>query len=78
MEQTPAMHSNCNRHITAFAVRDFCGGISDMTLWRWLHDEDLDFPKPIYIGRRRYWKEGEIVSWLEDRAALEIDRIAAR
>ena len=78
MEQTLAKHSNCNRHITASAVRELCGEISDMTLWRWLHDEDMDFPSPIYIGRRRYWKESEIVSWLEDRAASNIDTVSPR
>lgn len=44
------------------------GGVSDMTLHRWLHREDLDFPKPIYIGRRRYWRESEVLAWLDAQA----------
>ncbi|MCK8483948.1 AlpA family phage regulatory protein [Aliiroseovarius sp. S2029] len=55
--------------ISAAAVRDLCGGISDMTLWRWLNDPELDFPKPVYIGKRRYWREADMGEWLQARAA---------
>lgn len=27
--------------------------VSDMTLWRWLNDDTLKFPKPMVIRRRR-------------------------
>lgn len=63
----PQFDCNPNRRIPAASVCDLCGGVSDMTLWRWLNDPDLDFPKPIYIGRRRYWREAEILAWLESR-----------
>ncbi|PRX37917.1 transcriptional regulator, AlpA family [Meinhardsimonia xiamenensis] len=53
--------------LPASAVRDICGNISDMTLWRWLADPDLDFPKPVYISRRRYWREADIIEWLDSR-----------
>jgi predicted DNA-binding transcriptional regulator AlpA len=43
------------------------GSISDMTLWRYLHDPYLNFPKPIYIKKRRYWQETEVISWLESQ-----------
>ncbi|CAM5476084.1 hypothetical protein FALB51S_03343 [Frigidibacter albus] len=56
------------KRISASSVRDLCAGISDMTLWRWLNDPELAFPKPIYIGKRRYWKESEILGWLEAQA----------
>jgi predicted DNA-binding transcriptional regulator AlpA len=46
-------------------VREVCGGISDMTLWRWLADDNLAFPRPIYIGKRRYWREADILAWLD-------------
>lgn len=61
---------NPNRRITPAAVRDLCGGVSDMTLWRWLNDPDLDFPRPIYIGRRRYWREADILAWLDSREGV--------
>ena len=55
------------KRITAAAVRELCGGISDMTLWRWL--DRLGFPRPTYIARRRYWREDEVVAWLEAQAS---------
>lgn len=42
--------------LTAAQVRRRYGGVSDMTLHRWLHDSALDFCQPIVIGRRRYWR----------------------
>lgn len=63
----PGHESNPHRRIRAAVVRQMCGGISDMTLWRWLENPELNFPRPIYIGRRRYWREADIVVWLEAR-----------
>ncbi|KMO21624.1 helix-turn-helix transcriptional regulator [Methylobacterium platani] len=37
--------------------------ISDMTLWRWEKDPKLDFPKPIRINGRRYWRVTDLVSF---------------
>ena len=34
--------------------------VSDMTLWRWENDPDLDFPKPIRINGRRYWRIADL------------------
>jgi predicted DNA-binding transcriptional regulator AlpA len=38
-------------------------GISAMTLWRWLHDADLGFPRPIDIRRRRFFRLAELEAW---------------
>jgi predicted DNA-binding transcriptional regulator AlpA len=54
------------KRIMAAAVCELCGGISIMTLWRWA--KQPGFPQPIYIGRRRYWRESEIVDWLNSHA----------
>ena len=54
------------KRIQAAAVRELCGGISDMSLWRWL--EYRNFPKPVYIGKRRYWREYDVVAGLEAQA----------
>jgi len=51
--------------ISAATVRDLCGGVSDMTLWRWLNDRDMNFPEPVYIQKRRYWREAELGAWIE-------------
>jgi predicted DNA-binding transcriptional regulator AlpA len=50
-------------YLNAGQVRDRYGGISDMTLWRWLHDEKLGFPKPRHINRLRYWDDAELTEW---------------
>ena len=63
----PEHDHNQHRRIQAAPVRQMCGGISDMTLWRWLDNPELDFPRPVYIGRRRFWREAEIIAWLEAR-----------
>ncbi len=38
-------------------------GVSQMSLWRWLRDPDLSFPKPVYLGRYRYWRIAELEAW---------------
>ena len=55
--------------IGAAAVREMCGGVSDMSVWRWLSDPALQFPKPIYISRRRYWREADLLAWIDAREA---------
>jgi len=37
--------------------------ISDMTLWRWLNDDELGFPRPVIINGRRYWLISELEAW---------------
>jgi predicted DNA-binding transcriptional regulator AlpA len=44
-------------------------GVSDMSIWRWLNDQNLNFPRPIYIRRRRFWKLAELEAWERARAA---------
>ena len=50
-------------YLKATQVRERYGGISDMTLWRWLRDEQLGFPKPCRINRMRYWNDSELTEW---------------
>jgi predicted DNA-binding transcriptional regulator AlpA len=52
------------KRIQAAALRTLCGGVSDMWLWRRLCN-DPTFPRPVYIGGRRFWKEAEVISWLD-------------
>jgi len=54
--------------LTAQQVCARLGGISAMTLWRWLGSEDLQFPQPtMRINNRRYWSAGSIRDWLAHR-----------
>lgn len=57
--------------IPASTVRTICGGVSDMTLWRWLKDPDLAFPAPVYITKRRYWRESDVTAWIEQRSEVK-------
>jgi predicted DNA-binding transcriptional regulator AlpA len=42
--------------------------ISDMSLWRWLDDAELNFPKPaMRIRDRRYWLETDLLAWEQSR-----------
>ena len=43
-------------------------GVSQMSLWRWERDEKLNFPQPIRIGRRRYYKLADLEVFERNRA----------
>ena len=38
-------------------------GVSFMTINRWVKDERVGFPQPVYIGRFRYWRLTELQEW---------------
>jgi predicted DNA-binding transcriptional regulator AlpA len=52
-------------------VRTRYGGISDMTLWRWLRDLEMKFPPPVMIRRRRYWREADLADFDRRAAGAE-------
>lgn len=56
------------KFISAPQMRILCGEISQMTEWRWQRDPDLDFPKPVKIRNRVYYREAEILAWLDRQA----------
>ncbi|ESY03654.1 hypothetical protein X753_21750 [Mesorhizobium sp. LNJC399B00] len=43
--------------------------IADMTLWRWLQDEKLGFPRPLVINRRRLFLKAALIEWERTRAS---------
>lgn len=57
--------------VPAKAVRSNLGDVSQMTLWRWLNNPELGFPRPIYINRRRYFDADEIENF-KARAARQV------
>lgn len=57
-----------SKRIKAEPVRELCGDICDMTLRRWM--KFRSFPAPIYIGRQRYWREDDVVSWLDGQSEV--------
>ena len=55
------------KRIASAAVRELCGGISDMTLHRW--SKSRGCPEPFRIAGRRYWKEADVLAWLDTQSA---------
>jgi len=56
-------HPDATRYLTGPEV---CWrySISDMSLWRWLGDDKLGFPKPaMKVRDRRYWREQDLIDW---------------
>ena len=53
---------------TARKVRSQLGDISDVSLWRWIRNPDLNFPKPTRISGRLYFRSDEIDAWIEAQA----------
>ena len=47
-------------------TRRLCGGISDMTVNRWLRDPAKNFPPPIRLAANHtVWKLSEVLAWIE-------------
>ena len=42
-------------------------GICDVTLYRWQNDPRMNFPKPMVINRRKFFREDEIAAWERER-----------
>ena len=61
--------NEAHRYLTARQTRNRYGDISDMSLWRWLRDESLHFPKPVLINGRRYWRLSDLVAFEKSREA---------
>jgi predicted DNA-binding transcriptional regulator AlpA len=40
---------------------------SHVTIWRWVRDPDLGFPKPIQINRLNYWRLRDLEAWEASR-----------
>jgi predicted DNA-binding transcriptional regulator AlpA len=56
-------------YLPASAVRVRYGGISDVTIWRWVRDPRVNFPAPIKAnGRHRLWKLADLEAWEASRA----------
>lgn len=48
-------------------TRARCGGVTTMCIWRWLRDERVQFPAPIKINNRNYWRLGDLRRWQAER-----------
>lgn len=61
----PAASTDGDRLLTAAQLRCYFGGVSDMTIYRWLKDAKLGFPKPVFICTNRYWRLAEIEAFVK-------------
>ena len=50
--------------INAPEAQRLCGGVSAMSLHRWLADEQLGFPRPAYINGKRYFLKRDVIAWM--------------
>ena len=49
-------------------VKARCGNVTNMCIWRWMRDDRVQFPKPIQINKRNYWRLGDVRAWRERHA----------
>ena len=55
--------------LTAAQTRARVGGVSAMCVWRWMRDPRVQFPQPIKINARNYWRIGDLRRWQAERAS---------
>jgi predicted DNA-binding transcriptional regulator AlpA len=48
--------------MTSASVRAYCGGVSDMCLWRWTRGRAFPLPDKV-IGHRKYWRRSTVERW---------------
>jgi predicted DNA-binding transcriptional regulator AlpA len=70
--QAPQLNIH-DRYLTSTQVRQRYGDLSEMSIWRWLRDPDMAFPRPLVLRRRRFWREADLVAWERQRAARSSD-----
>jgi len=49
--------------ISAKQVCERFGGVSTMWLTRRLANPAYNFPRPLYIAKRRFWRVAELTAW---------------
>jgi hypothetical protein len=64
---------------TLMSSRQICRrfNIAQMTLWRWRHADDVEFPHPtMRISTRDYWTWGSIHRWQAKHVARQAELVA--
>jgi predicted DNA-binding transcriptional regulator AlpA len=69
MEMHMDSESDDEAMIGSKKVNDRYGNKARLTLYRWMKDPDLGFPKPVKIRGRHFWKLGQLRQWERQRAA---------
>lgn len=55
--------------VNSKTVMERLGQISRVTLWRYQNDPELEFPQPVVLRKRRFWREDDLTNWVASRAA---------
>jgi predicted DNA-binding transcriptional regulator AlpA len=69
-ERSASNHSDAL--LTTPQLRARLGGISEMTVWRFERDTEINFPKPIRIKRRKYWRIREVEAFEAQAARNDV------
>ena len=67
IDHTTAQAADDDTLLTRAAWRARVGGVSQMCIWRWLRDSRVQFPQPVTINRRNYWRLGDLRRWQAER-----------
>ena len=71
---TRANRTGGKEYLTSLMVRQRYGNCSDMSLWRWLNDPALNFPKPAFkINGRRFFDPETLDQFDAERRAASGD-----
>ena len=52
-------------------------GISKIGLYRWLRDERLNFPQPVIVRKRRYFRMSDLAQWEKHAPGASYNSAAA-
>lgn len=71
MQPNQTLQPHPERRIQAADVRDLLGGVSHMWIERRLNNPQSNFPRPVKIGNRRFWREREILAWIDAQGGAQ-------
>ncbi len=54
--------------LTSAQTRARVGGVTTMCIWRWMRDQRVQFPAPVKINSRNYWRLGDLRRWQAQRS----------
>ena len=63
---------------TAKQVRRQLGDKSEVTLWRWINDPELNFPQPIKIRGQNHFDGAAIDRWIASQTKTAVGKDARR
>jgi predicted DNA-binding transcriptional regulator AlpA len=59
-----------DRYLDSSAVRRRYSDATAMTIWRWMNDPQIAFPRPVKLGNRaNFWWLPDLIEWDQQRRA---------